>query len=168
MIRAIIGAVFITLAVLPESSADPMTTSASPLIGTWTMKEKIGSKWFTDTIKVTAVRSTGYITAQDQYGSSVKGYAYNGVAFLADVAEDYFMDSYYWSYTSPTKFAKHMSVISYVYDFQSSWDVMTATKKTANTAESVPHFTSKAEEDQAKASAILALGSVREQVRGNR
>lgn len=156
MIKAILGSLVITLVVIQGIAADPQTGNAHPLIGTWTMKEKIGSKWFTDTIRITSVTSAGFITAQDQYGSSVKGYTYNGVAFLADVAEDYFMDSYYWSYTSPMKFAKHMGVIDYYYEHQSSWNVLIATKKAATEPDAAPQFVSKLDEDRAKIEALLA------------
>ncbi len=130
--------------------ATTLTAGTHPLVGTWTMKEKIGSKWFTDYITVKSVDSLGRVVAVDQYGSAVQGYVSGPTVFLADVNEDYYMDSYYFDY-STRKFSKHMGVFSYYYDFQSAWHTLTVTK--SKTVKLIPEFTCRAEESARKAEA---------------
>lgn len=125
--------------------------ASSPLIGTWKMKEKIGSSWFTDYITITSVDGKGYIKGRNEYGTPLAGYAANGVAFVTISYADYYCDSYYWNYTQPSAFAKHMGVYSYLYDFQSAWHVMFAAKNSSTPAALTPDSAAQVEEERWKA-----------------
>ena len=108
-----------------------------PLIGKWKFSEVIGGVRFYDYLTITAVNTTTKKVSANITGLSswkFTGYYNGNIVFIVDTKTDYYMDGYYFTFQGTPSFKKHLGINSFIYDFESAWHSLTATKLSSSTA----------------------------------